>query len=82
MTESGVSANKCSYTYNGPTPFSEVETANIRDYVAAMDPVPLIGKSLHSAAEILLYPYGYDYNVYPDNKDEIVRAQNDPVFGE
>ena len=77
-----MSANKCSSVYNGPSAFSEPETANIRDYVAAMNPVPVIGKSLHSAAEILLYPYGYDYNVYPDNKDEIVSAQNDPEFGE
>ena len=45
---------------------------NIRDYVLSISPVPTFATAVHSAAELWLYPYGYDYNKYPDNVDEIV----------
>merc|ERR1712215_523874 len=37
--EAGVSYDKCSEVYCGETAFSEVETANIRDFVQTLDPV-------------------------------------------
>ncbi|XP_059087281.1 carboxypeptidase B-like [Tigriopus californicus] len=70
--ESGVSSSKCSDVYNGPEPFSEPETANIRDFLETLDSIPEVAFAFHSAAEILLYPYGYDYDVFPENIDEIV----------
>merc|ERR1711978_175977 len=68
--ELGVSTNPCSDTFCGDSAFSEVETANILDYVLTISPVPTFGTAVHSAAELWLYPYGYDYNQFPDNVKE------------
>jgi len=69
--ELGVSTNPCSDTFCGTEPFSEIETQNIRDYVLSISPVPTFGTAVHSAAELWLYPFGYMYNRYPDNVDEL-----------
>jgi len=69
--ESGVSHNKCQETYCGPEAFSEPETKNIRDFVQTLDPVPLLGHCFHSYSQLWLWPYGYGYNAYPENKEEI-----------
>merc|ERR1712168_890471 len=69
--ESGVSHNKCQETYCGPEAFSEPETQNIRDFVQTLDPVPLLGHCFHSYSQLWLWPYGYGYNAYPENKEEI-----------
>jgi len=69
--ESGVSHNKCSETYCGPEAFSEPEMKNIRDFVMGLDPVPSLGHTFHSYSQLWLWPYGYDYNAYPDNYQEI-----------
>ena len=68
----GTSGNKCFDIYHGPQPFSEVEMRNIRDYVLNLDPVPILSTSVHSCGELYLWPYGYDFNKYPDNYEEIV----------
>jgi len=69
--ESGTSTNKCSDTYRGPEAFSEIETANIRDYVLTLDPVPILAECFHSYSQLWLWPYGYGYNAYPENYQEI-----------
>jgi len=69
--ESGVSHNKCSETYCGPEAFSEVEMRNIRDFVTGLEPVPVLGHTFHSYSQLWLWPYGYDYNAYPPNYEEI-----------
>ena len=69
--DEGVSHNKCSETYCGPEAFSEPETKNIRDFVQTLDPVPVLGHCFHSYSQLWLWPYGYDYNVYPENREEI-----------
>jgi len=55
--ESGASTNKCSDTYMGPEAFSEVEYRNIRDYVLALDPKPILAHTLHSYSQLWLYPW-------------------------
>ena len=75
IAELGVSTNPCSDTFCGDRAFSEVETANIRDYVLTISPVPTFGTAVHSAAELWLYPYGYDYNQFPDNVEEHVKQR-------
>ena len=45
---------------------------NIRDYVLNLDPVPISATSVHSCGQLWLWPYGYDFNKYPDNYEEIV----------
>jgi len=69
--ESGVSTNKCSDVYCGPNAFSEVETANIKKFVESLDPVPVWSHCFHSYSQLWLWPYGYAYNVYPENREEI-----------
>jgi hypothetical protein len=41
--ESGVSDNPCSDIYCGKGPFSEMESTNIKNYVEALSPVPVLG---------------------------------------
>ncbi len=72
--ESGVSDFPCGDGWPGEEAFSEVETRNVRDYVSAMDPAPLATFAMHSAANLLLYPYSYDY-VRADNWQEQVREE-------
>merc|ERR1711963_260525 len=69
--ESGVSHNKCAETYCGPEAFSEPEMRNIRDFVTTLDPVPVLGHCFHSYSQLWLWPYGYAYNAYPENRAEI-----------
>ena len=73
----GSSGNQCSNIYRGPQEFSEIEFQNIRDYVLALDPVPILAESIHSYSQLWLWPYGYDYSInYPDNYEEIVSTNN------
>jgi len=69
--ESGVSHDKCSDVYCGPEAFSEIETQNIRDFVKTLSPTPVLGHCFHSYSQLWLWPYGYAYNAYPDNYEEI-----------
>jgi len=69
--ESGVSHNKCGETYCGPEAFSEVEMQNIRDFTQTLEPVPVLGHCFHSYSQLWLWPYGYGYNAYPENREEI-----------
>jgi len=69
--DSGVSHNKCQDNYLGPEAFSEVELRNIRDFVQTLEPIPVLAHSFHSYAQAWMWPYGYAYNAYPENKEEI-----------
>ena len=67
-----MSFNECGDTYCGPEAFSEIESQNVRDYFLSLSPQPIFAICFHSAAELWLYPYGYAYNQYPDNVDNMV----------
>merc|ERR1711936_302010 len=69
--EAGVSHNSCSDIYCGTGPFSEMESTNIKNYVEALSPVPVLGHTIHSYSQLWLWPYGYDYNAFPENRAEI-----------
>ena len=72
----GSSGNQCSNIYRGPQEFSEIEFQNIRDYVLALEPVPILAETLHSYSQLWLWPYGYDYSIsYPENYEEIVSTK-------
>jgi len=75
--EAGVSHNSCSDIYCGTGPFSEIETQNIKNYVEALSPKPVLGHCIHSYSQLWLWPYGYAYNAYPPNKDEIKKLAED-----
>jgi len=69
--ESGVSNDKCSDIYPGPEAFSEVEMQNIKAFTESLSPTPILGHCFHSYSQLWLWPYGYDYNAYPENYKEI-----------
>lgn len=56
----------------GPNPFSEVELKNIRNYVQALKPTPILALPIHSRSQMVLTPYGYANNTFPENVEEIV----------
>ena len=62
----------CSEVWPGPAPFSEVETRNIRDYVSKLCPTPILTLALHSAAELIMFPYSFNASKYPENWEEMV----------
>ena len=45
---------------------------NIRDFVTTLDPVPVLGHCFHSYSQLWLWPYGYAYNAYPENRLEVI----------
>jgi hypothetical protein len=59
--------HKCSNNYPGNKAFSEIENRNIRDYIQSLKPAPTYANAFHSFGELLLYPYGYAVQEYPDN---------------
>lgn len=63
----GASPNPCHPMYQGPAPFSEPETQAIRDLVTAQGFDLLI--SLHSYADMILYPWGYTESPAPHEAD-------------
>lgn len=70
--DSGVSDIPCADTFPGSEAFSEIESRNMRDYFNNFYAKPDLTVCLHSAAELWLYPYGYAYNQYPPNVDDLV----------
>jgi len=69
--ESGVSNDKCSDIYPGANAFSEIEMQNIKNFVETLSPVPILGHCFHSYSQLWLWPYGYAYNAFPENREEI-----------
>jgi len=74
--ESGVSRFPCFEAWPGEEGFSEVETQNIRDYVSSLKPVPELTFAMHSAAELLLYPYSWSLEEIAENWEEQVTPPN------
>ncbi|GJQ72416.1 hypothetical protein Trydic_g3495 [Trypoxylus dichotomus] len=65
----GSSKNPCQETYGGTGPFSEPETAAIRDFIQKMGQRWRASISYHSYGQYILYPWGYDRLVPPDHAD-------------
>ena len=55
----GTSNVSCAYDYAGPSAWSEVEVANLRDAVLALEPAPAYYQNMHTAVQMVLYPWGY-----------------------
>jgi murein tripeptide amidase MpaA len=56
--DSGSSGQPCIDTYRGPAPFSEPETAALRDFIRAR-PQVRYQHDMHSYGQLLLAPWGY-----------------------
>merc|ERR1712018_578078 len=69
--ETGVSNNPCTEVFPGDEAFSEIETRNIRDFVKTLEPTPILSHCFHSYSQLWLWPYGYDYDAYPENREEL-----------
>ncbi len=52
-------------TYRGTGPFSEPESQNMRDFIASRQFV--ITMDYHSYSNLILWPWGYDYILTPEN---------------
>jgi carboxypeptidase T len=63
----GASANTNSDTYRGPSGFSEPETQAIKFFMQSH--AFLFTLNYHTFSNLLLYPYGYDYNEYTPDDD-------------
>ena len=66
----GASDYTGSDVYHGPNPFSEPESSAIRDLALRENFTTSI--SFHSYSELVLYPFGYAYDV-PNEKDPIFK---------
>jgi hypothetical protein len=61
----GATADPTYDTYGGPYPFSEPETAAIRDFARQHNFVFAI--SFHTYSQLILYPWGWSYENAPDH---------------
>ncbi|MEM8602017.1 MAG: M14 family zinc carboxypeptidase, partial [Bacteroidota bacterium] len=62
----GSSTETFSDTYRGPGPFSEPETASLRDFVESRR--FRTTHNYHSFSNVLIYPWGYDQSIFtPDS---------------
>ena len=66
----------------GAEPFSEVETANMRDWLTAHKDTIKFYNNVHSYSQLILLPWGWGYDE-PDNYDDLFRVAslgNDALF--
>jgi len=77
--ETGVSPIPCSDVFCGLGPLDQPESSAMANFYDALTPKAELAISMHSALDQFLYPYGYDYNQFPDNIDEIIPLCNDAV---
>ncbi len=65
LDEEGASNNRASAVYRGPQPLSEPEDLAYDRLLRRITPEAVI--NYHSAAQLLLYPFGYITDVYADD---------------
>ncbi|PKK91692.1 MAG: hypothetical protein CVV64_03245 [Candidatus Wallbacteria bacterium HGW-Wallbacteria-1] len=66
----GASTSPYSDTYHGEKAFSEPETSAVRDFVKSRNFVSSI--SYHSYSRLVLYPFGYGYNIPNPEEDTFI----------
>ena len=64
--EEGASGNPCSDTYYGSGPFSEPETTAVSNFLLSIQSNLKFLNDVHSAANMVLLPWGYQYQHTPD----------------
>ncbi|XP_034246662.1 carboxypeptidase B-like [Thrips palmi] len=78
--ESGASDWPCDETYAGPSAFSEIESANIRDWILQCNAAKNVKVYLtfHSYGPMILYPWGYANDIPPaDDTAELLAIANE-----
>uniref|UniRef100_A0A1I8AC41 ShKT domain-containing protein n=1 Tax=Steinernema glaseri TaxID=37863 RepID=A0A1I8AC41_9BILA len=76
----GSSTDPCQDIYNGAEPFSEPETAAVRDFLLNVSDDLKSFLTFHSYAQVLMFPYGHLSGTYPGDVTELqstaIRAAN------
>ncbi|XP_014676398.1 PREDICTED: carboxypeptidase B-like, partial [Priapulus caudatus] len=67
--EIGASSLPCSGTFAGPTPESDIETRNLRDYVLPLAKDMKAFITIHSYSQLFLTPWGHTTELPSDNDD-------------
>merc|ERR1712183_1256924 len=78
----GSSSDPCSDTYMGASAFSEIETANMRDWLTAHKDTVKFYNNVPSYSQLVLLPWGWGFDE-PDNVDDLYRvaeAGNDALY--
>jgi murein tripeptide amidase MpaA len=77
----GSSSYPCDETYRGPSAFSELETAAMRDFAQAR-PQIVASQSYHSYGQLFMSPWGYTNTLPADNDTfmEIDQASHDAIY--
>jgi len=70
FADGGSSNDKCSDTYHGPEAFSEIENANIRDYIMSREGKFIFFNTIHSYSQLVLLPWGFTTSP-PDDYDQM-----------
>jgi len=78
----GSSSNPCHPTYMGTSAFSEVETANMRDWLTARKDQVKFYNSLHSYSSMILLPWGYTRKQPANHKEveRVAKAGNNALY--
>src|SRR5690625_4089019 len=71
-SDNGSSGDTDSNTYRGTDPFSEPETAALRDFFLERNVITTI--TSHTHGELILYPWSHKFDVVPDPEVEIMAA--------
>ncbi|MEM8835372.1 MAG: M14 family zinc carboxypeptidase [Planctomycetota bacterium] len=74
-TPGASSGNVSSEVYRGPSAFSEVETANVRDYVESSVLRMRAHIDIHTFGQVILGPWGFNGSVQPPRQPELLEAQ-------
>ncbi|KAG7191185.1 hypothetical protein KM043_013980 [Ampulex compressa] len=68
--QGGASRIPCAETYAGPTPFSDIETKTMSEFIKAHKDEFYAYISFHSYSQLLLFPYGHTKD-HLENYDEL-----------
>ena len=80
--QSGVgTSSRCSDTYHGPRPFSEVETYNVAKYLLKQRRNLIGYMDIHAYSQLWMTPWGYK-KAYPnDNGEQVGTEQGRATWG-
>ena len=67
----GSSSSPSSDTYKGPTPFSEIESIAVKNYIESNENINIL-LSFHSFSKLILYPWGHKYSAIETANDKRV----------
>ncbi|XP_052864272.1 zinc carboxypeptidase A 1-like [Anopheles cruzii] len=70
----GTSTTPCSDTYSGPNPESEVEVANLSNYIRSVAGNIRLFLSIHSRGQLILLPFGYNDAPRPYNYQDLLQV--------